>query len=94
MIDFVGFSKSTEKITHIDIFFDFSGLFFNNRLSSNGGLRSSSGGSGSRTGIFDFLELVTNFNTDGSEVLEGVLDNVRNRGSGDVTSFQGDGSNL
>ena len=43
---------------------------------------------------FDFLEFISRFETDSSEVLEGILDDVRNGRGSEVTRLKGDSGNV
>ena len=46
------------------------------------------------SGSFDFLEFISRFETDSSEVLEGILDDVRNGRGSEVTRLKGDSGNV
>jgi len=46
------------------------------------------------SGSFDFLEFISRFETDSSEVLESILDDMRNCRGSKVTRLQGDSGNV
>jgi len=46
------------------------------------------------SGSFDFLEFVSRLETNSSEVLEGILNNMRNCRGSEVSTFEGDSGNV
>jgi len=72
-------------------------LIFTNGLSGSSSFSFSfSSGCVSRSfsGSFDFLEFVSRLETNSSEVLEGILNNMRNCRGSEVSTFEGDSGNV